>query len=306
MLKIILDKQVIYAAIGIVAALGGASKCIVNLTLKRLVHAAGNMSKSTHPFMRLVRAKFEHACMVSEKVENVDVFVDKYLYDYKVGGIKLHSIRRMEKAAAFTDILLGIGGAFLEYQVNGMRDEVLKTGAVGIAAGIFVYLFHLTTDENYRLAVVKNYMVDYLQNVCLHRYEKTYQKELQVMATEKMATHSETEAETEMKIEPQTETHTELQKELNLPREAELQEESNAQREPEVCEMPEAKVMVRETVSRLREKGAFHEPVRTTVNMDKPERKVREEISEELPVEKERASLPKDVLIRQILEEFMA
>lgn len=55
------------------------------------------MSKSTHPFMRLVRAKFEHACMVSEKVENVDVFVDKYLYDYKVMGIKLHSIRRMEK-----------------------------------------------------------------------------------------------------------------------------------------------------------------------------------------------------------------
>ncbi len=282
MSKIILDKHFIYVTIGIVAVLGGFSKCVVNLTLKRLVHAAGNMSKSTHPFMRLVRAKFEHACMVSEKVENVDVFVDKYLYDYKVMGIKLHSIRRMEKAAAFVSILLGAGGALMEYQTYGMRDEVLKVGAVGIAVGIFVYLFHLTTDENYRLAVVKNYMVDYLQNVCLHRYEKNCQKELKVMTPEvTTAAPLEKEPEPEPQMKPEPESISES------------------------CEMPEAKVMVRETVSRIREKAAFHEPLQTTVNIEKPEQKLREEMIEEVPEEKKTLP-PKDVLIRQILEEFMA
>ena len=31
---------------------------------------------------------------------------------------------------------------------------------------------------------VKNYMVDYLENVCRHKYEKAAQKELQVMTPE--------------------------------------------------------------------------------------------------------------------------
>ena len=35
------------------------------------------MSKSNHPLMRLIRAKFEHACMVSDKVQNV---IDIKLY----------------------------------------------------------------------------------------------------------------------------------------------------------------------------------------------------------------------------------
>ena len=77
MLEILLDKYIIYVLIGGAAVCGIVSKLIVSVTLKRLVKASGNMNKSTHPLMRLVRAKFEHACMISEKVENVRVFVDK-------------------------------------------------------------------------------------------------------------------------------------------------------------------------------------------------------------------------------------
>ena len=80
MLKTMLEGQALFVVMGTLAAAGVISKCIVNVTLKRLVRAAGNMNKSSHPFMRLVRAKFEHASMISDKVENVKVLVDKYLY----------------------------------------------------------------------------------------------------------------------------------------------------------------------------------------------------------------------------------
>ena len=80
MLEIILDKHVIFVLMGILTVIGIVSKLIANVTLKQLVRAAGNMNKSTHPLMRLVRAKFEHACMSSDTVEKVRVFVDKYLY----------------------------------------------------------------------------------------------------------------------------------------------------------------------------------------------------------------------------------
>ena len=59
----------IFVLMGILTVIGIVSKLIANVTLKQLVRAAGNMNKSTHPLMRLVRAKFEHACMISDTVE---------------------------------------------------------------------------------------------------------------------------------------------------------------------------------------------------------------------------------------------
>ena len=60
----------------------------------------------------------------------------------------------------------------LPCQVYGMGDEALRMGAAGCGLGILVWLFHLTTDENYCMEMAKNYMVDYLENVCLRKYER--------------------------------------------------------------------------------------------------------------------------------------
>lgn len=177
MLEMLLDKKLLFVLMGMLTGLGVADKCIVSMTMKRMVEAAGSMSKSNHPLMRLVRAKFEHACMISDTVENVGVFVDKYLYEYKVCGLRLHSLRRLEKMCSGLLIVTGLAGAGLTYRVYGMGDEVLRMGAAGCGLGILVWLFHLTTDENYCMEMAKNYMVDYLENVCLRKYEKVNQKE---------------------------------------------------------------------------------------------------------------------------------
>ena len=271
MLEMILDKHVIWVIIGLGAAAGVVSKCIVNVSLKRLVRGAGNMGKSTHPFMRLVRAKFEHACMVSEKVENVEAFVDKYLYEYRVAGLKLHSIQRMEVTAVGICMAAGILGGFLEYTGNGMNDEVLTTGAFGIGAGILLYLLHLTTDEKYSVSVVRNYMVDYLENVCLHRYEKAYQKE--------------TESKGKAPQEPQPELQADMQSDMEsteLPQ-PKPKPELTAPLQPE----PIPRVL---PVSDLRRQGVT----------------VSEQEKQEKQMEEKKETPAKEVLIRQILEEFMA
>ena len=182
MLEIIVDKHILFILMGVFAVLGILSKLIANFALKGLVKAAGNMNKSNHTLMRLVRAKFEHACMISDKVQNVGVFVDKYLYEYKTVGLKLHTWRRLEKGTAWMCLILGIGAAGTQYLAYGMDDQVLKSGAAGAGAAILLVLLHMTTDEKYMIGAAKNYMVDYLENVCARRYEKAYQKEIQVMA----------------------------------------------------------------------------------------------------------------------------
>ena len=258
MLEIIVDNRLIYVVTGGVTVLGVVSKVISNMSLKRMVKAAGNMSKSNHSLMRLVRAKFEHACMVSEKVENVKVFVEKYLYEYKTLGLKLHTWRRIQMMSVALCLVLGALGAFLEYSVHGMNDEVIRAGAYGGILGVLLYLFHLTTDENYRLEAAKNYMVDYLENVCLHKYEKLKAKPEHNSEKEPMRPHPAEEVPA-----PQVEP------EIKPPA------------MPEPYEVPEAAPPIR----------AVKEPVR--------------EIVKEI-VKKEEPKPDKDVLIRQILEEFMA
>ena len=125
MLEMLLDKKLLFVLMGILTGLGVVDKCIVSMMMKRMVEAAGSMSKSNHPLMRLVRAKFEHACMISDTVENVGVFVDKYLYEYKVCGLRLHTLRRLEKICAGLLIVTGLVGAGLSYQVYG--DGSIRT-----------------------------------------------------------------------------------------------------------------------------------------------------------------------------------
>ncbi|MGN1266306.1 MAG: hypothetical protein ACI4UH_00060 [Dorea sp.] len=286
MLEIIVEKQLIYVLMGIFAAIGVVSKCVANVALKRLIRGAGNMSKSTHPLMRLVRAKFEHACMVSEKVENVHVFVDKFLYEYKVMGVRLYSLRRMETISAVVCLVLGVAGAFLTYSVNGMQDAVIRIGATGGIMAVLLYLFHLTTDENFRMAMVKNYMVDYLENVCLHRYEKAYRGRMEkTEAAEKNNIENDTEDEFEYSdAKPIVGDEVRPEKEVPSPRTSpEIQPEAvpptRTPTKPEPYDVPDVK-----------------QPVRAA------EKKENRENKPSLKPEKQ----DRDVLIRQILEEFMA
>lgn len=300
MIAMLLDKYIIYVLMGGAAVCGIVSKLVVSVSLKRLVKASGNMNKSTHPLMRLVRAKFEHACMISERVENVGVFVDKYLYEYRAAGFKLHSLRRMERAASGICLILGVSGAALSYARSGMQDQVIRMGALGAGLAILVFLVHLMTDEGYRLNMARNYMVDYLENICMHRYEKTYQKELKVMAPEAPVPDFGRVSEEKGKGIP--ERHGNVQEPIR-PRPGrevpspETPPEITPPAMPEPYEAPDTapSVLAAEKVEKAGPDAAdiLAEAVKAT-------RPVRSEKKEKQP------DVAKDILIRQILEEFMA
>ena len=180
MLETIIARQVVFYVAGAVAAIGIIAKLVAGISLKRLVGASSNMSKSNHALMRLVRAKFEHACMVSDKVQNVRAFVEKYVYEYRIIGLRLHSWRRLERTAIWLYALVCAFGAGAEYYVGGPGDAVYQYAIVGAAGVVVLFLIHIMTDEKYQLEAAKVYMVDFLENTYAHRYVKTNQKEIQV------------------------------------------------------------------------------------------------------------------------------
>ena len=242
MLELMLDRHVIYVLMGMSTFAGVVSKVIVGRTLRKLVAAAESMGKSNHPLMRLVRAKFEHTCMISEKVENVGVFVDKYLYEYRVGGVRLHAWRRLQMAGAGLCLILGGVGAIISYRIKGATEQTAMIGGTGVALALIVFLVHMLTDEEYRLEAVRNYMVDYLENIYQHRYEKTYKKE--VLAEEARS------EEARIAESARIQENTGMTKNIRMPEEERMGENTRMPKEERMGEntrMPENTGIVKNT-----------------------------------------------------------
>lgn len=174
MLETIMKQQIIFYAMGVTVAVGVLSRLISHVTLRRLVRAAGKMNKSNHKLMKLIKAKFEHASMLSDKVQNVQAFLRKYIYEYKVFGIHLYTWRRLQIKAIWFTAILGAAGMAAGYVRYGVSEQMLNYGAWAGAGIALLFLLHISGDENYRLEMMENYMIDFLENVCAHRYERQH------------------------------------------------------------------------------------------------------------------------------------
>jgi hypothetical protein len=195
MLETVVKQEIIFYVMGILMVLGIVAKLVSHVTVRRMVKAAGEIQKSNHRLMKLVKAKFEHASMISDKVQNVEAFVDKYIYEYKVFGVRLGGWRAFPKKVLWIIGILGIFAIFESFRMGGASDLMLKyVQWTGIFV-LFLLLLGFVAEENSRLDATKNYMVEYLENVCIHRYAKMNH------ATEEVEETVEKNAEEEEKIE---------------------------------------------------------------------------------------------------------
>lgn len=179
MLKTLFTEQVLFYLAGGFLIIALAAQVIVAISIKRLSGAAQNMGKSDHTLTRLLKAKYEHACMVHDRVQNVGAFVDKYVYEYRVCGLRLYTWRRLKMVSIWTFTLLCVFGAIGAYSFEMMSMEVAKYLVYGSVGTLVMTVLHLLMDEQYRLKAAKVYMVDFLGNTYAHKYEKRKDKEVE-------------------------------------------------------------------------------------------------------------------------------
>ena len=171
------DTRVITYLMAAVGVLGIIAKIVNHFTLNRLVKAAGNMPKSTHRLIKLVRAKYEHACMIRDSVENIDAFVEKYIYEYRGFLFRIHTWRQVEILSVwFAGILAALGASVL-YFYSGFSESVYQYIAAGTAEVVLLSVVMRLSDEPYKVNAVKMYMTDYLENICTFRMRKQNTRE---------------------------------------------------------------------------------------------------------------------------------
>ncbi|MEG1138844.1 MAG: hypothetical protein RSD97_09920 [Lachnospiraceae bacterium] len=310
MFKTVVDLYVVYYVMAVVGIIGLLSKFISNFTLRKVLKASRNMAKSNHPLMRLVRAKFEHACMVSEKVENIGAFAEKYIHEYQSLGFRLHTWRQMEKQAIWLSGIVAAAGAAFSYTVYGMDKQFITYAILGTIEMAFLFISYQTSDEKYKSNAIKIYMVDYLENVCAHKYAKTHSKEteqighmpaemeLEKMQAKAKSTPAEYVQEENKKMEKSKLKDPELKnQELKAtePKEPEI-------REPEIRELE-----IREPEYKELE---YKEPESKECDITKDDLSLhKQEQKSSIPLEENMGSveeMPREAMIREILEEFLA
>lgn len=171
------DTSVIVYLMAAFGVLGIISKIINYFTLRRLVKAASNMPKSTHRLIKLVRAKYEHACMIHDSVENTGAFVDKYIYEYRGVMLRIHTWSQFEILSVWFSGILAAFGAALCYLYSGLNESVYQYIAGGAAEVILLSVIMRLSDERYAVNALKMYMVDYLDNICVFRLKRQRQNE---------------------------------------------------------------------------------------------------------------------------------
>ena len=171
------DTRIIVYLMAGIGVLGILAKIINQLTLYRLVRAAGNMPKSTHRLIRLVRAKYEHACMIHDSVENIDAFVKKYIYEYRGFLFRIHTWRQIETLSVWFAGILAALGAWVYYLSSGLTEAVYQYIAAGLAEMVLLSVIMRLSDEPYKINAIRMYMVDYLENICAFRLRKQNQRE---------------------------------------------------------------------------------------------------------------------------------
>ena len=176
MVQKLVEQEIILYIMGVLVVIGAFAKLISAFTVRNIVKAASEIQKSNHRLMKLVKAKFEHESLISDRVQNVGAFVDKYLYEYRILWIRVEGLRLLPRKLLLCIGVLGVFGIFESYRMEGMGNLTLEYLQWTGLLGLFLGLLYALGDEKMKLLAARNYMVEYFENVCISRYAKKHQE----------------------------------------------------------------------------------------------------------------------------------
>lgn len=161
----------IYGMAGL-CALGTILKIIVSHTYKRLIKASDNMGSTNHKLMKLMKMKFEAYYKLKIGVNNVDSFVDKYVYRHKICGIHLYTWENIGGQLLILCLLAGTVGSVLGLAYDCGKNDILVTFFAGVFTSSLLIVVESFINLGAKKSILKANITDYLENFLKVRLEQ--------------------------------------------------------------------------------------------------------------------------------------
>ncbi len=166
------DRSVfIYTMIGL-CTLGIISKVILHFVYGSLAKASYSMGVSKNLLTQSMKKKFETCYKLKIGVNNVDIFVDKYLYRHKFCGILLSTWESICGQLLLSCVLIGSTSTILGIVYQCGKDAILFTFTIGILSSGLLIFFEGLVNTASKKEIIRLNMKDYLENFLKVRLEQ--------------------------------------------------------------------------------------------------------------------------------------
>lgn len=194
------NTNVLFYLMAAVGVLGVLAKIVNQIILSQMIKAAREISKTNHKLIKLIRSKHEHACMIHDKVENPKAFVEKYFCEYRPFLFRIHTWQHLENQTVWFTAILAAFGAIAHFMEHGFCEGIYQYLAYGAAQMLALVMVSGLSDEEYKLKIVKNYVIDYIENTCARRNKNARQTDEIDIIQPGVAKSSKTEKQQEPEL----------------------------------------------------------------------------------------------------------
>lgn len=146
-------------------------KSVVSHMYVRLIKEAGRMGKSEHRLMKMLLTKFETCYQLKMGVENVEIFVDKYLNAFRICGIHLSTWEVAGDVIFGITLLLSLLANLYITIMQYDRRVMMIFLLVGIAVCGIVILEDMILNLRFKKKRLMVEIQDYLENIYKPRLE---------------------------------------------------------------------------------------------------------------------------------------
>ena len=162
---------IIYLLAGL-CGVGVLIKIITNLVYIRLVLASSHMASSKNKLIKEMKLKFETFYKLKIGVNNVDIFVDKYVYKHRLCGLLLSTWENISGLMLVMCLLIAPIAAILGLIVHCGQEEILYTFFTGVCTSALLILVDNLFNISSKRQLIKLNIKDYLENYLKARLEQ--------------------------------------------------------------------------------------------------------------------------------------
>jgi hypothetical protein len=167
----LLENYIVVYFLYVLFGIGVFVKLIMLFVYSGLMKASDQMGTSKNKLMKLLRLKYETCYKLKIGVNNVDTFVDKYVYKHKFCGILLCTWESIGGQVIMLSIVISTMGGVLGLVYDCGKDVILSTFFVGVFTSVLLIILENMLNLKIKRKIVRVNIKDYLVNFLKARLE---------------------------------------------------------------------------------------------------------------------------------------
>lgn len=170
-MKSIIEQYMLVYGMIVLGIIGILLKVIVSGVYNHLIHASDKMGNSDNKLMKLIKLKFETCYQLQIGVHNVETFVDKYVYRYRVMGILLTTWENLSVQILVLSMLYGTAIVVSSIVAGVSQDVLFIHFFTAIAVCAVLVLMDSINNLSVKRRRLQINIIDYLDNYLKVRLE---------------------------------------------------------------------------------------------------------------------------------------